>query len=252
MKLEKRRRRRGKGLQSSLPGKVRKDAGVEDVSASSDAEPPPHKAVDSSISSGTEPPALDNAGGYLPAKIRHLFQYKLFETQLISSQHSITDDNLPIGDRSATDSVMDTGGCRSSPSAMDTGDSLAGIYADRGKVHLIGPRKLNLNLTMLCTLGISLRVKVGFYLTSVVVTNSDPSDEIHLWIIISLFLLPLQVTPGTFSSTLRQVSRVKSSTLEGSNSRPFRLTKHTPALGSSGGRHRIPEGSRGRLDLHEG
>jgi hypothetical protein len=27
----------------------------------------------------------------------------------------------------------------------------------------------------------------------------------------------------------------------------FRLTRHTPALGSSGGRHRIPEGSRGQL-----
>jgi hypothetical protein len=85
--------------------------------------------------------------------------------------------------------------------------------------------------------------KVRFILTSVVGTNSDPSDEIHLWIIISFFLLPPQVTPGTLSSTPRQVSRVKSSTPEEST---FRLKKHTPALGSSGGRHRIPEGSRGR------
>jgi hypothetical protein len=36
-----------------------------------------------------------------------------------------------------------------------------------------------------------------------------------------IFLLPPQVTPGTLSSTPRQVGRVNGSTLEGSNSRPF-------------------------------
>jgi hypothetical protein len=51
-----------------------------------------------------------------------------------------------------------------------------------------------------------LRLRLRFILTSVVGTNSEQSDEIHLWIIIS------------FSFCLR---RVKSSTLEGSNFRPF-------------------------------
>jgi hypothetical protein len=60
------------------------------------------------------------------------------------------------------------------------------------------------------------------------------------------FLLPPQVTPGTLSSTPRQVRRVKMFDPRGIELSTFRLAKHTPALGSSGGRHRIPEGSRGR------
>jgi hypothetical protein len=58
-------------------------------------------------------------------------------------------------------------------------------------------------------IGMSSKGQVRFILMSVVGTNSDPSDEIHLWIIISFFLLTPQVTPGTLSSTPRQVSRVK-------------------------------------------
>jgi hypothetical protein len=43
------------------------------------------------------------------------------------------------------------------------------------------------------------RVPIGSVLTSVVGTNSDLSDQLHLWIII--FYLPPQVTPGTLDST---------------------------------------------------
>jgi hypothetical protein len=48
---------------------------------------------------------------------------------------------------------------------------------------------------------------------------------------IIFFLLPPQITLGTLDSTPRQVSRVKSSTLVVSNSRP--LAKHAPALGAA-------------------
>jgi hypothetical protein len=81
---------------------------------------------------------------------------------------------------------------------------------------------------------------------SVVGTNFDPSDAIHLWIpFFFSFCLP-KVTPGTLNSTPRQVSRVKSPNLV--ELLIFRLTKHTPALGSSSGRHRIPEASRGQFE----
>jgi len=60
-------------------------------------------------------------------------------------------------------------------------------------------------------------------LTSVVGTNSDPSDAIHMDII-SFFLLPPQVAPGTLRSTPRQISRVKSSPPGGIELFTFRLT----------------------------
>jgi hypothetical protein len=68
----------------------------------------------------------------------------------------------------------------------------------------------------------------------VVGTNSDPSDEsIHGLSFIFFFCLPqvTLVTPGTLNSTPRQVSRVKSATLEGWNSR-------LSLPSASGGRHR--------------
>jgi len=83
-------------------------------------------------------------------------------------------------------------------------------------------------------------------LMSLVGTSSDPSDAIHIIDINSFFLLPPQVAPDTLLSTPRQISRVKSSPLLGIELFTFRLTRHTSVLGSSGGRYRIPKGSRDR------
>jgi hypothetical protein len=83
----------------------------------------------------------------------------------------------------------------------------------------------------------------------VILTSVVRINAMHLWTSF-FFLLPPQLTPGTVDSTLRHVSRVKSSTPGGIEISTFRLTRHTPALGSSGGRHRIPEGSKGQEILY--
>jgi hypothetical protein len=76
----------------------------------------------------------------------------------------------------------------------------------------------------------------------VVGTNSDPSDAINIWISFFFSFAPLH---PRYPSEHTPSSRVTSSALV---ERTFDLSldEHTPALGSSGGRHGIPDGSRGQ------